>query len=103
MPRTRHYVHTVASGQAIDSAPETLATLGVFDRDKLTVIIEGSVSSDFALDVQMEPGGSFTTFKTYSSTDSVGETIDLVAHSVRVQNTTAQSGGDTATVKLGAE
>lgn len=103
MPRTRHYVHTVESNQAIDSAPVTLATLAVFDRDKVTVIIEASVSSDFALDVQMKPGGSFTTWKSYSNTDSVGETIDLTAHSVRVQNTTAQAGGDTATVKLGAE
>jgi hypothetical protein len=102
MPRTRHYVHTVESGQAIDSAG-TLATLAVFDRDKVTIVIDGSVASDFALDVQMEPGGSFTTFKTYSSTDSVAETVDLVAHSVRIQNTTAQTAGDTATVKLGAE
>ena len=102
MPRTRHYVHTVASGEAIDTTG-TLATLAAFDRDKLTVVIDGSVPSDFALDVQMEPGGSFTTFKTYSGTDSVTETLDLVAHSVRVQNTTAQTAGDTATVKLGAE
>jgi len=102
MPRTRHYVHTVASGQAIDSTG-TLATLAAFDRDKLTVIIEASVTSDFELDVQMEPGGSFTTFRAYSATDSVAETIDLVAHSVRIQNTTAQTAGDTATVKLGAE
>jgi len=102
MPRTRHYVHTVESGQAIDSTG-TLATLAVFDRDRVTVVINGSVASDFALDVQMEPGGSFTTYKTYSSTDSVAETIDLAAHSVRVQNTTAQTAGDTATVKLGAE
>jgi len=102
MPRTRHYVHRVASGQPIDSTG-TLATLAAFDRDKLTVIIDASTTSDFALDVQMEPAGSFTSFKTYSSTDSVAETIDLVAHSVRVQNTTAQTAGDTATVKLGAE
>jgi hypothetical protein len=103
MPRTRHYVHRVASGQPIDSAPETLATVATFDRDRLTLIIEASVASDFALEVQMEPGGSFTTFKTYTGTDSVAETLDLVAHSVRVQNTTAQTAGDTATVKLGAE
>jgi len=102
MPRTRHYVHRVAQDQSIDSTG-TLATLAAFDRDKLTVIIEGSVASDFALDVQMEPGGSFTTYKTYTGTDSVAETVDLVAHSVRVQNTTAQTAGDTATVKLGAE
>jgi len=102
MPRTRHYVHRVVQDQPIDSTG-TLATLAAFDRDKLTVIIKGSVTSDFALDVQMEPGGSFTTFKTYSGTDSVAETVDLVAHSVRVQNTTAQTAGDTATVKLGAE
>lgn len=102
MPRTRHYVHTVESNQAIDTTG-TLATLAVFDRDKVTVIIDASASSDFALDVQMEPGGSFTTYKSYSSTDSVAETIDLTAHSVRIQNTTAQAGGDTATVKLGAE
>jgi len=102
MPRTRHYVHRVEENTAIDSTG-TLATLASFDRDKLTVLIDASVTSDFALDVQMEPGGSFTTFKTYSSTDSVAETVDLVAHSVRVQNTTAQTAGDTATLKLGAE
>jgi len=103
MPRTRHYVHRVVSDTAIDTAPETLATLAAFDRDKLTLIIEASVASDFALEVQMEPGGSFTTYRTYTGADSVAETVDLVAHSVRVQNTTAQTAGDTATVKLGAE
>jgi len=103
MPRTRHYVHRVVSDTTIDTAPETLATVATFDRDKLTLIIEASVASDFALEVQMEPGGSFTTYRTYTGTDSVAETVDLVAHSVRVRNTTAQTAGDTATVKLGAE
>jgi hypothetical protein len=102
MPRTRHYVHRVVQDEPIDST-DTLATLATFDRDKLTVIIEASVASDFALEVQMEPGAAFTTFETYTGTDSVAETLDLVAHSVRVRNTAAQTAGDTATVKLGAE
>jgi len=102
MTRNRRYVHAVVSGEPIDSADTTLLTLGTFDRREVTLVIDADVSSDFDLDVQHEPGGSFQTFTSYAATDSVTETLDLAVHSVRVVNTTAQTAGDTATVKVGA-
>jgi len=103
MPRTRHYVHDEALGVGIDSTGELL-TLQTADRDRVTVSIEADVSSDFALDVKFSPDGSFVTgFDTFGTTASVSTVQDLTVYEVRIRNTTAQTAGDTADVRLGAE
>lgn len=103
MPRTRHYVHTDNPGVSIETTG-TLAELETADRDRVTISVESDVASTFAFDVKFSPNGSWVQdWDNYSSVDSVSDVKDLTVYAVRVRNTTAQTSGDTADVRLGAE
>jgi len=102
MTRTRRYVHGEALTAGIDTTGELL-TQETVDRDTVTVSIEADVASDFALDIKFDQDGSFVEgWQTYSGS-SVQDTLDLTVYEVRIRNTTAQTGGDTADVRVGAE
>lgn len=102
MTRTRRYVHNEVENADISGIGELL-TLKTVDRDRVTLSIEGSVASDYALDVRFAEGDDFVEgWSTYSG-DSIGDVTDLTVYEVRIRNTTAQTAGDTADVRVGAE
>jgi hypothetical protein len=102
MTRTRRYVHGKALNADISGTGELL-TLQTADRDRVTLSIEADVASDFALDVQFAESEDFVQdWATYSS-DSVQDVRDLTVYAVRIRNTTGQSSGNTADVRVGAE
>lgn len=100
MSRTREYRHTEAQNQDI-STTGTLADSLVADRAHVSVAIDGSVASDYALDVDFGDG-SWQEWTTFGSTDTVRQTLTLAVERARVRNTTGQTSGDTADVRLGA-
>lgn len=79
-----------------------LLSMGTDGRKTVSVSIEASVASDFALDVDLGDGTWVAGWSTYSSSSSVSDTVTVAADRVRVRNTTAQTSGDTADVKLAA-
>ncbi|MEE6210843.1 hypothetical protein U3A55_11860 [Salarchaeum sp. III] len=83
------------------SSTGTLLELKTEEATTVTAIVEASVASSFAIDVDLGNGWR-TGFRTYDSTDAVADTISVAARRVRIRNTAGQTAGDTATVDLGA-
>lgn len=94
------YRHAGVDGAGIDSET-TLVTLRPEGRDTISVFVNASVSSDFALEVDFGDG-DWVEWTTYSATASVTDTVSVAAQKARVRNTTAQTAGDTADANLGA-
>lgn len=88
-----------------DAGIDTTGELLVLDVDDhattVSVSIEAGVLSDFALDVDLGDGTWLEGWATYSGS-SVMEVETVAARRVRIRNTTAQTSGDTADVRLGA-
>lgn len=94
-----NYRHDEASGVDLTNTGEVL-TLRTEGADTVTLTVDGDVTSDYALDVDTGDG-AWETFASPSG-GAIAQSYTVAVRRVRVRNTTGQTSGDTADVRLGA-
>ena len=100
MSEKRAYQYAVENNAPIDETG-TLAQLETRGRRQVTVIVDATTDSTFALEAQFDGADDWKFVDEFTTKDSVVETRQLSVAKVRLQNETAQEAGETADVKLG--
>ena len=100
MSEKRAYQYEDKENVPIDETG-TLAQLETRGRRQVSISVNATVNSDFALEAKFSPEGPWVSIESFSTVQSITETRQLSLEAVRLQNETAQEAGETADVKLG--